>query len=170
MESSEKTKKSKASKKGKSKTDGKNKDIDSKKKRDLKGKELAATKPSYNLQRGSATMCTDLKSLQCLHQARLRGFLRKLVMRHNWDEVSGVLSVLMKTTCKDRSPSLNRTKYLVCMWIDDDDDDDILIFACLLYIYNDCIVQYCRLLWSFCSTLILKLVVKTNSRMYLKRG
>ncbi|XP_063947348.1 uncharacterized protein LOC108192343 isoform X2 [Daucus carota subsp. sativus] len=88
MESSEKTKKSKASKKGKSKTDGKNKDIDSKKKRDLKGKELAATKPSYNLQRGSATMCTDLKSLQCLHQARLRGFLRKLVMRQNWDEAA----------------------------------------------------------------------------------
>lgn len=87
-------------------------EIDSKK-RALKGIELSITKPSYNLQRGLGTLTTDLKSLRWLHRNRLSGFLRKLVRRHNWDEVYGVLSVLLKTTCKDRSPSRNRTKYLV---------------------------------------------------------
>ena len=105
------------SKKPNSKTPSKsrkNKDTDPKK-RDLKSIELSLTKPSYNLQRGRATLTTDLKSLRWLHRNRLSGFLRKLVRRHNWDEVSGVLSVLMKATCKDRSPEHNRTKYLVCL-------------------------------------------------------
>uniref|UniRef100_A0A164WDE0 Uncharacterized protein n=1 Tax=Daucus carota subsp. sativus TaxID=79200 RepID=A0A164WDE0_DAUCS len=105
------------SKKPNSKTPSKsrkNKDTDPKK-RDLKSIELSLTKPSYNLQRGRATLTTDLKSLRWLHRNRLSGFLRKLVRRHNWDEVSGVLSVLMKATCKDRSPEHNRTKYLAAL-------------------------------------------------------
>lgn len=87
-------------------------EIDSKK-RELKGIELSITKPSYNLQRGVGTLSTDLKSLRWLHRNRLCGFLQKLMRRHNWDEVSGVLSVLLRGTCRDRSPSRNRAKYLV---------------------------------------------------------
>ncbi|KAK1389283.1 TAF RNA polymerase I subunit A [Heracleum sosnowskyi] len=89
-------------------------EIDSKK-RALKGIELAITRPSYNLQRGLGILTTDLKSLRGLHRNRLSGFLRKLMRRHNWDEVSGVLSVLLKSSCKDRSPSRNRTKYLAAL-------------------------------------------------------
>lgn len=103
--------------KPKSKTPRKSKkarEIDSKK-RALKGIELSITKPSYNLQRGFGALSTDLKSLRWLHRNRLSGFLRKLMRRHNWDEVSGVLSVLLRSTPKDRSPSRNRIKYLAAL-------------------------------------------------------
>lgn len=92
----------------------KSREIDSKKKA-LKGIQLSISKPSYNLQRGRETLSTDLKSLRWLHRNRLCGFLRKLMRRHNWDEVSGVLSVLLRSTCKDRSPARNRTKYLAAL-------------------------------------------------------
>ncbi|KAL8087838.1 uncharacterized protein LOC141697523 [Apium graveolens] len=117
MEEAEAAEPISSTKQPKSKTPRKSKkaqEIDSKK-RALKGIELSITKPSYNLQRGLGTLSTDLKSLRWLHLNRLSGFLRKLMGRYNWDEVYGVLSVLLKSTCKDRSPARNRTKYLAAL-------------------------------------------------------
>lgn len=48
-------------------------------------------------------------------RCRLKYLLSKLVQRHNWEEASGVLSILLKGTSKDTSPANNRMKYWVCM-------------------------------------------------------
>ncbi|KAJ9537937.1 hypothetical protein OSB04_030670 [Centaurea solstitialis] len=79
--------------------------VDSSKKRDIKGIVLSVTKPSYTLKRGIGR---DLRSLRCEHRNRLRYLLRQLVRRQNWDEASGVLSVLLKGTHKENSLSTNR--------------------------------------------------------------
>ncbi|KAA8523951.1 hypothetical protein F0562_010374 [Nyssa sinensis] len=69
---------------------------------------LTITKPSY-------TLALGFESLRVQNRSRLRRLLRKLVRQHNWKEASGVLSVLLKGTGKDRSPAKNRTKYWVTM-------------------------------------------------------
>ncbi|KAK9269595.1 hypothetical protein L1049_001371 [Liquidambar formosana] len=69
---------------------------------------LALTKPSYVLQLGPRKTRTE-------HRIRLRRLLAQLVRQHNWSEASGVLSVLLKGTCKDNSPENNRMKYWVTM-------------------------------------------------------
>ena len=67
---------------------------------------LSLTKPSYSLGLGS-------KTLRAENRARLSYLLGKLMKQHNWTEASGVLSVLLKGTCKDKSLPNNRFKYSV---------------------------------------------------------
>ncbi|XP_059661469.1 uncharacterized protein LOC132307663 [Cornus florida] len=69
---------------------------------------LSITKPSYTLQR------LPIRSLRFENRCRLRRLLHRLVRRHNWKEASGVLSMLLKGTGKDKSPARNR-KYMVAM-------------------------------------------------------
>ncbi|KAK2968393.1 hypothetical protein RJ640_004399 [Escallonia rubra] len=76
---------------------------------------LLVTKPSYTLRRGVGIPRPDIGALRWANRNRLRESLRKLLRRHNWDEASGLLSVLLKGTCKDTSNSNNRTKYLATM-------------------------------------------------------
>ena len=47
------------------------------------------------------------------NRVRLSHLLRKLVKRRNWVEVGGVLSMLLKVSCKDRYPLNNCFKYSV---------------------------------------------------------
>nr|POE97725.1 hypothetical protein CFP56_71787 [Quercus suber] len=49
------------------------------------------------------------------NRVRLSHLLRKLAKRRNWVEVGGVLSMLLKASCKDRYPLNNRFKYSVSM-------------------------------------------------------
>ncbi|KAG5551301.1 hypothetical protein RHGRI_009648 [Rhododendron griersonianum] len=74
----------------------------------VKGILVSLTKPSHTLKTGSENVRTK-------NRARLRRLLSRLVRRHNWDEASGVLSVLLRGTGNERSPSRNRTKYWVAM-------------------------------------------------------
>ncbi|XP_056167484.1 uncharacterized protein LOC130138189 [Syzygium oleosum] len=67
---------------------------------------LSLTKPLYVLGLGRG-------SLRSENRRRLYRLLRKLVRRQNWAEASGVLSVLLKGTRKDRCPEHNRLKYTV---------------------------------------------------------
>ncbi|KAL7249633.1 hypothetical protein ACSBR1_011759 [Camellia fascicularis] len=69
---------------------------------------LSVTKPSYTLAIGS-------EKVRVKNLARLRRILSKLVRRHNWEEASGVLSVLLKGTGNEKSPPKNRSKYWVAM-------------------------------------------------------
>ncbi|XP_015574198.1 uncharacterized protein LOC8277924 [Ricinus communis] len=69
---------------------------------------LSLAKPSYLLGLGSDNLRPE-------NRARLRHLLRKLVRQHCWTEASGVLSVLLKGTCKENHPTMNRFKYLVSM-------------------------------------------------------
>uniref|UniRef100_A0A2P2KH69 Uncharacterized protein MANES_15G090500 n=1 Tax=Rhizophora mucronata TaxID=61149 RepID=A0A2P2KH69_RHIMU len=69
-------------------------------KRDL----LCVSKPSYVLGLGSINARPENRN-------RLHELLRKLMRQHNWIEASGVLSVLLKGTCKDTCPRTNRFKY-----------------------------------------------------------
>lgn len=80
----------------------------SSRKRNIKGIILSVTKPSYTLKRGIGR---DLRSLRWENRNRLRYLLRQLIRRQNWDEASGVLSVLLKGTHRENSLSTNRTKY-----------------------------------------------------------
>lgn len=73
-----------------------------------KGILLSLTKPSHTLKTGS-------ESVRTKNRARLRRLLSRLVRRHNWEEASGVLSVLLQGTGSEKSPSRNRTKYWVAM-------------------------------------------------------
>ncbi|XP_010675442.1 uncharacterized protein LOC104891444 isoform X2 [Beta vulgaris subsp. vulgaris] len=66
------------------------------------------TKPSYTLRVGSMNVCRD-------NRIRLRCLLRKLVVQHNWVDASGVLSTLLKGTCREKSPHNNRMKYWAAM-------------------------------------------------------
>ncbi|XP_058211119.1 uncharacterized protein LOC131323376 [Rhododendron vialii] len=74
----------------------------------VKGILVSLRKPSHTLKTGSENVRTK-------NRARLRRLLSRLVRRHNWDEASGVLSVLLRGTGNERSPSRNRTKYWVAM-------------------------------------------------------
>ncbi|KAK3036303.1 hypothetical protein RJ639_031275, partial [Escallonia herrerae] len=76
---------------------------------------LSVTKPSYTLRRGVGIPRPDIAALRWENRNRLRESLRKLLRRHNWDEASGLLGVLLKGTCKDTSNSNNRMKYLAVM-------------------------------------------------------
>lgn len=67
---------------------------------------LSLTKPSYILGLGSKTVRAE-------NRIRLSHLLRRLMRQHNWTDASGVLSVLLKGTCKDKSPMSNRFKYSV---------------------------------------------------------
>ncbi|XP_022979683.1 uncharacterized protein LOC111479331 [Cucurbita maxima] len=69
---------------------------------------LALTKPSFVLGIGP-------KMLRAENRTTLRNVLRKLMMQQNWVEASGVLSMLLKGTLRDRSPIRNRLKYSVSM-------------------------------------------------------
>lgn len=48
------------------------------------------------------------------NRVRLCYLLRRLARQNNWIELSGVLSMFLKGTCRDRSPMNNRLKYSVC--------------------------------------------------------
>ncbi|KAJ8446503.1 hypothetical protein Cgig2_027465 [Carnegiea gigantea] len=69
---------------------------------------LLLMKPSYTLKKGS-------KRIHHEHHVKLRGLLCKLVRQQSWVQASGVLSVLLKGTCKERSLQKNRFKYWVAM-------------------------------------------------------
>ncbi|XP_010519247.1 PREDICTED: uncharacterized protein LOC104798752 isoform X2 [Tarenaya hassleriana] len=69
-------------------------------------------KPSYLLGLGP-----NSKSVQCEYRERLTTILRDLLRQQNWREASGVLSVLMQGTMGDRSPELNRLKYIALIRI-----------------------------------------------------
>ncbi|XP_043807080.1 uncharacterized protein LOC110601133 isoform X2 [Manihot esculenta] len=80
---------------------------------------LALTKPSYLLGLG-------FNHVRPENRVRLCHFLQKLVRQHNWMEASGVLSLLLKGTCKDNDPTMNRFKYLVSMeFLKHAENDDI---------------------------------------------
>lgn len=72
---------------------------------------LSLTKPSYILGIGSETIRAE-------NRVRLSLLLCRLMRQHNWTEASGVLSVLLKATCKDRLPTTNRFKYSVFFHFD----------------------------------------------------
>ncbi|KAL6538313.1 hypothetical protein OROGR_012301 [Orobanche gracilis] len=81
------------------------------KKRRVKAALLAVNMPCHCLKK-------DIGSLQCggeshrhQHRERLWRLLNRLILRHNWAEASGVLSVLLQGTVADKSLSRNRTKY-----------------------------------------------------------
>ncbi|OVA11085.1 D-tyrosyl-tRNA(Tyr) deacylase [Macleaya cordata] len=66
----------------------------------------ASTRPSRNIRSSNVRM---------EHRRRLNRLLSKLIRQHNWKEASGVASVLLKGTCKERSPAKNRNKYWAAM-------------------------------------------------------
>ncbi|XP_047334719.1 uncharacterized protein LOC124938342 [Impatiens glandulifera] len=71
---------------------------------------LSITKPSYTLRLGG-------ENVRAEHRNRLQYLLCMLVRRHNWEEASGVLSVLLKATVGNKSPIKNRIKYGVALEI-----------------------------------------------------
>ncbi|KAI9184755.1 hypothetical protein LWI28_000794 [Acer negundo] len=71
---------------------------------------LSLMKPSYLLRLGLGS-----KNVRFENRKRLRYLLRKLVRQRNWAEASGVLSVLLKGTSKEKSPIMNRIKFTVSM-------------------------------------------------------
>ncbi|XP_057795913.1 uncharacterized protein LOC131012025 [Salvia miltiorrhiza] len=77
----------------------------------FKGALLAVHKPSHCLKTGVGSFQCGGGSLRFQHRTRLFRLLNQLLSRHNWVEASGVLSVLIQGTIKDRSLSGNRAKY-----------------------------------------------------------
>jgi len=69
---------------------------------------LLLTKPSY-------TLALGFMNARHENRIKLRYLLRKLVRQQNWVETSGVLSTLLKGTCKEGSLQNNRMKYWVCI-------------------------------------------------------
>lgn len=69
---------------------------------------MLLTIPSYTLKVGSMNVCRE-------NRMRLRYLLRKLVVQRNWVDATGVLSTLLKGTCREKSPQSNRMKYWVAM-------------------------------------------------------
>lgn len=67
---------------------------------------LSLTKPSYVLGLGP-------NNLRLENRGRLRYLLCRLVKQQNWVEASGVLSVYLQATVKDKSPLENQFKYPV---------------------------------------------------------
>lgn len=81
-----------------------------------KGAFLAVQKPSYCLKRDIGSLQSGGgESLRFQHRTRLFRLLNQLLRQHNWEEASGVLSVLLQGTVKDPSPSGNRLKFTVKM-------------------------------------------------------
>lgn len=72
----------------------------------MKRMTLSLTKPSFVMGLGP-------KMVRVENRVTLRNVLRKLLRQQNWVEASGVLSMLLKGTLRDRSPIKNRLKYLV---------------------------------------------------------
>ncbi|XP_030944135.1 uncharacterized protein LOC115968777 [Quercus lobata] len=70
------------------------------------------------------------------NRVRLSHLLRKLVKRRNWVEVGGVLSMLLKASCKDRYPLNNRFKYSVSMELFKHMKSDRLKFTKIRNIYD----------------------------------
>ncbi|XP_065873937.1 uncharacterized protein [Euphorbia lathyris] len=68
----------------------------------------SVTRPSYLLALGSDKMRPK-------NRVRLCHLLKKLMRQHNRAEASGVLSILLKGTCKDKGSRMNRFKYSVSM-------------------------------------------------------
>ncbi|KAF5727956.1 hypothetical protein HS088_TW21G00096 [Tripterygium wilfordii] len=66
------------------------------------------TKPSYLLGVGSTNLRWETRG-------RLHRLLCKLVGQHNWEEASGVLSMLLKGTSKEKCPTMNRFKYTMSL-------------------------------------------------------
>lgn len=54
-------------------------------------------------------------SLRTEHCSRLSRILADLINQRNWKEASGVLSVLLQGTAREKFPNENRTKYLAAM-------------------------------------------------------
>ncbi|WCJ32261.1 hypothetical protein M5689_013699 [Euphorbia peplus] len=79
---------------------------------------LSVTEPSYLLGLGSGR-------LRPQNRVRLCSLLHKLMRQHNWVEASGVLSILLKGTCKDKCPMMNRFKYSVSMELLKHIDNDV---------------------------------------------
>ncbi|XP_059443414.1 uncharacterized protein LOC132175473 isoform X2 [Corylus avellana] len=73
---------------------------------------LSLTKPSSVLGLGPKT---GSKNVRWENRVRLCHLLRKLLRRHDWIELGGVLSMILKGTCNDRSSTRNRLKYSVSM-------------------------------------------------------
>ncbi|KAH7543985.1 hypothetical protein JRO89_XS15G0077000 [Xanthoceras sorbifolium] len=71
---------------------------------------LSLMKPSYLLRLGLGS-----KNIRSENRKRLHYLLHKLVRQRNWADASGVLSVLLKGTSKEKSPIANRLKYTVSM-------------------------------------------------------
>lgn len=67
---------------------------------------LFLTKPSHLIGLG-------FNNLRQENRRRLCHLLQKVVRQHNWTETAGILSILLKGTCKDNCPTANRFKYLV---------------------------------------------------------
>ncbi|XP_051150708.1 uncharacterized protein LOC127265075 isoform X2 [Andrographis paniculata] len=83
----------------------------SSKERRVGGTLLALHKPSYCLKKGiGSTQCVS-ESLRTWHRRNLWRIFEKLIRRHNWEEASGVLSVLLQATVHDDSIEGNRAKY-----------------------------------------------------------
>ncbi|KAF5189277.1 D-tyrosyl-tRNA(Tyr) deacylase, partial [Thalictrum thalictroides] len=57
----------------------------------------------------------SLGSLRIEHCSRLSRLLNVLIQQRNWKEASGVLSVLLKGSSRERFPKENRDKYLAAM-------------------------------------------------------
>ncbi|KAJ8561026.1 hypothetical protein K7X08_027216 [Anisodus acutangulus] len=72
---------------------------------------LANTKPSYCLKRGIGSLQHDIQSLRSEHRRRLRRLLQKLMRQHKFAEASGVMSVLLKGTTKEKAILKTRTKF-----------------------------------------------------------
>ncbi|PKI56256.1 hypothetical protein CRG98_023275 [Punica granatum] len=104
-------------------------DLDAGDSRLMKRIELALTRPSYLLCRGSKDVRTE-------NWQRLWFLLHRLVRQQNWAEASGVLSVLLKATSRDRSPDNNRIKYSVLMEILDHVAGDRFNFTRIKHIFD----------------------------------
>lgn len=76
-----------------------------------RGALLAFQKPSYCLKKGIGSIQCGGESLRNQHRKRLWRIFEKLIQWHNWEEASGVLSVLLQGTTRDYSISGNRSKY-----------------------------------------------------------
>ncbi|KAL6561772.1 hypothetical protein OROMI_017373 [Orobanche minor] len=81
------------------------------KKRKVKEALLAVNMPCHCLKKGIGSLQCGGESHRHQHRERLWRLLNRLVLRHNWAEASGVLSVLIQGTVADKSLSRNRTKY-----------------------------------------------------------
>ncbi|XP_060209297.1 uncharacterized protein LOC132636448 isoform X1 [Lycium barbarum] len=76
---------------------------------------LANTKPSYCLKRGIGSLHHDCQSLRSEHRRRLRRLLQKLMRQHKYAEASGVMSVLLKGTTKEKAILKTRTKFTAAL-------------------------------------------------------
>nr|XP_027064991.1 uncharacterized protein LOC113691022 [Coffea arabica] len=83
--------------------------------RGIKGAIRAVTNPSYCLEMGIGNLNRDGESLRYHHRKKLWLLLKKLMRMQNWAEASGVLSVLLRGTAREKSISRNRIKYFATL-------------------------------------------------------